>query len=123
MKLLFLWLFFLTLGIKAQELGLIKYGVDQGLPTDFTKDVIQDELGFLWIATDDGLVRFDGITATVFAENINSPYIKGFCKRRNGDILVVHDMGISRLYYEKDSLRISTFVEGSTSLQKGKTLY
>jgi serine phosphatase RsbU (regulator of sigma subunit)/ligand-binding sensor domain-containing protein len=107
----------------AQELGLTKYGVDQGLPTDFTKGVVHDELGFIWIATDDGLVRFDGISATVVTENIGSQYIKGFFKRKNGEIFVVHDMGISLITYQKDTLKTSVFLEGTTSFQSGKILY
>ncbi|GAB4342231.1 MAG: hypothetical protein OHK0038_22080 [Flammeovirgaceae bacterium] len=107
----------------SQELGLTKYGVDQGLPTDFTKGVIQDELGFLWIATDDGLVRFDGISAVILTENIGSQYIKSFFKRKNGEIFVVHDMGVSLISYQKDTLKTSIFLEGSTSPQSGKILY
>ncbi|NCS90158.1 MAG: hypothetical protein GW789_15680, partial [Ignavibacteria bacterium] len=39
-----------------------KYTVDDGLTTNSINHVIQDDLGFIWIATSGGLNRFDGHT-------------------------------------------------------------
>jgi signal transduction histidine kinase/ligand-binding sensor domain-containing protein len=36
------------------------YTVKDGLVSNFVKDAIQDKKGFLWLATNQGLVRFDG---------------------------------------------------------------
>jgi ligand-binding sensor domain-containing protein/two-component sensor histidine kinase len=36
------------------------YTTKDGLPTNFVKNVVQDHDGFIWIATDFGLCRFDG---------------------------------------------------------------
>lgn len=36
--------------------------IDQGLSSNHTRFVYQDEKGFLWIATEDGLNRYDGYT-------------------------------------------------------------
>ena len=38
----------------------INYTVDDGLPSNECHDILQDSLGYIWIATDRGLVRFDG---------------------------------------------------------------
>jgi ligand-binding sensor domain-containing protein len=38
------------------------YGVENGLPTNLIKCLIQDKKGFIWIGTPNGLVRFDGRT-------------------------------------------------------------
>lgn len=119
-----LWAIFLPLLLaSAQELSLTKYGVEEGLPTDFTKGIIQDEKGFLWIATDDGLVRFNGIESTIISDKIPSQYIKGFKKLSDQRILVIHDMGVSQLQYENDSIQISLLMEGSSSMQNGKLNY
>ncbi len=119
----FLFSSFIYFSLLAQELSLTKYGVDQGLPTDFTKGIIQDEKGFLWIATDDGLVRFNGIESSIVADRIPSQYIKGFYQKANKEILVIHDMGISAIRYEKDSIKITLPMEGSSSMQPGKLNY
>jgi ligand-binding sensor domain-containing protein len=37
-----------------------QYTIDNGLPSNECHDLIQDSLGYIWIATDRGLSRFDG---------------------------------------------------------------
>lgn len=37
-----------------------RYTVDQGLPSSGVNAIAEDTMGFLWIATDDGVSRFDG---------------------------------------------------------------
>lgn len=37
-----------------------QYSIDEGLPSNECHDVVQDSHGYLWIATDRGLCRFDG---------------------------------------------------------------
>ena len=38
----------------------INYSVDDGLPSNECHEVLQDGLGYIWVATDRGLVRYDG---------------------------------------------------------------
>lgn len=47
---------------RAQQFFLKNYGVDEGLPSNEVHQVFEDASGFLWIATDRGIVRFDGHT-------------------------------------------------------------
>lgn len=46
--------------------------VADGLPVNSINDLLQSKDGYLWAATFDGLVRFDGVTFTVF-NSANSP--------------------------------------------------
>ncbi|MGH8024537.1 MAG: two-component regulator propeller domain-containing protein [Limisphaerales bacterium] len=39
---------------------------DDGLPNDAVSDIVQTRDGYLWLATYDGLARFDGVTFTRF---------------------------------------------------------
>ncbi|MFZ4057835.1 MAG: triple tyrosine motif-containing protein [Ferruginibacter sp.] len=59
----------------AQPFGnaykFITYTTNQGLVHNFTKKCVQDSKGFLWIITQHGLSRFDGLTFKNF-ENIPS---------------------------------------------------
>jgi ligand-binding sensor domain-containing protein/two-component sensor histidine kinase len=48
---------------------------DSGLPQNTVHRIIQAHDGYIWLATDGGLVRFDGIEFTVF-DNKNTPAIK-----------------------------------------------
>jgi signal transduction histidine kinase/ligand-binding sensor domain-containing protein/AraC-like DNA-binding protein/ActR/RegA family two-component response regulator len=49
-----------------------KWTVADGLPVNSINDLLQSKDGYLWAATFDGLVRFDGVTFTVF-NSANSP--------------------------------------------------
>ena len=42
------------------------YTVEDGLPVNAVNDIAQSGDGYLWFATNDGLVRFDGVQFTVF---------------------------------------------------------
>ena len=50
--------------------------VEDGLPQSIVNDVLQTQDGYLWLGTQEGLVRFDGVAFTVFdrahtpAENV-----------------------------------------------------
>src|SRR5437879_4958916 len=39
---------------------------DQGLPQNGVQAILQSRDGYLWLATQEGLVRFDGVHFTVF---------------------------------------------------------
>ena len=44
----------------------VNYTVNDGLPTSEIYYLIQDSKGFMWFATDRGIVRFDGNEFKVF---------------------------------------------------------
>ncbi len=41
-----------------------QFGIEQGLPSSYINQVAQDRSGYLWLATADGLARFDGVQFT-----------------------------------------------------------
>ena len=45
----------------------------RGLPKNGVDKILQDQEGFMWFATYEGLYRFDGHTATVFQHDPNDP--------------------------------------------------
>lgn len=44
----------------AQEPYFRHFGVEQGLPSSEVHDILQDRNGFIWIATDRGVSKYDG---------------------------------------------------------------
>ena len=48
---------------------------DDGLPQSYVQSILQTREGYLWLATQAGLVRFDGVNFTVF-DSQNTPQIK-----------------------------------------------
>lgn len=51
---------FFTVKIFTQEYEIQNITVKDGLPSNIVYDIQQDKIGYLWIATDKGLVKFDG---------------------------------------------------------------
>ncbi len=68
MRQVILTVFFLSLYalLPAQEKFLRHYSVNEGLPSSETYAVFQDSKGFIWIASDMGVSRFDGYNFKVF---------------------------------------------------------
>ena len=54
---------------QPQKKVFYKIGVTEGLPEEFARHVIQDQQGFIWIATQNGLVKYDGYTLKTFGPN------------------------------------------------------
>ena len=52
----------LAASLHAQQADLTfeHITVDDGLPQNSVRAIIQDHLGFLWFGTQDGLVKYDG---------------------------------------------------------------
>jgi ligand-binding sensor domain-containing protein/signal transduction histidine kinase/DNA-binding NarL/FixJ family response regulator len=46
-----------------------------GLPTDAVKQIYQDKEGYIWIATLDGLCRYDGNSIKVYKSNLYTPIL------------------------------------------------
>lgn len=55
--------------VWADGYTLRHWTTDDGLPTHTVLALAHDRHGFLWLATNDGLVRFDGIEVEVFNRN------------------------------------------------------
>lgn len=68
------------------------FTVEQGLPQDNVKAIAQDGDGFLWIGTQEGVARFDGIQFIVLDRRITRGFtenlITSLCTDENGDLLV-----------------------------------
>ncbi|MCE3001831.1 MAG: ATP-binding protein [Xanthomonadaceae bacterium] len=49
------------------------FGVAEGLPTTRIYEVVEDRRGFLWIASAEGLARYDGVDFTVWRRDPSDP--------------------------------------------------
>ena len=57
---LYLLIILVPLSGQFQDFSIQNYSVEDGLPSNECHRIIQDSLGYIWIATDRGLVQWDG---------------------------------------------------------------
>nr|MBA3705456.1 hypothetical protein [Bacteroidota bacterium] len=72
----------------GQEFSMINYGVKDGLPSSETYDILQDSKGYIWIATDMGVSRYNGYEFQNFStkEGLPDNTIFGFHEDWKGRI-------------------------------------
>ena len=63
--------------------------VDDGLPSNTVRNMVQDQKGFLWLGTDNGLCRYDGVEVRTFRIPGNGINQFIMSLRADGDSLVV----------------------------------
>ena len=79
MKLLiFYFLLFYTGFVTGQYYhdNVTPYNVDDGLPNNEINDIVKDNLGFVWVATENGLSRYDGYNFVNFNSNTHPTIFK-----------------------------------------------
>lgn len=85
-----LLIFFTSLTCRAQQLKYTAFTVNDGLPSNYVYRCIEDDKGFLWVATDAGIARFDGKRFQVFTTQQGLPdnEVLAVIKEKNGRIWV-----------------------------------
>ncbi len=101
---------------KAPEYIIKSYNTENGLPSNGIKGLQWDErTNFLWIATEAGIVRFNGSESRIFT-NLNTPFIttertvfiirnnhgKIYASDLNGTIIEVDENKITPWQYQKN---------------------
>jgi signal transduction histidine kinase/ligand-binding sensor domain-containing protein len=98
---------------QQTDMQAVSYNLSNMLPTDLIKATIQDGRGFVWAASDAGIVRFDGRHSTLH-RNLPSLYTKGFAQTVSGEILIITDMGLVKIREDADSVRFPIVRLGAT---------
>lgn len=92
-KIVLFWvLFVLSEGalLQAQKFSFKTYQVDQGLSENTVQVIMQDDKGFLWFGTKDGLNRFDGHQYRIYKNNpqeshsLGNNFIRALYQDRHG---------------------------------------
>jgi signal transduction histidine kinase/ligand-binding sensor domain-containing protein len=109
-------LFFFAISLQAQEYRFRQYRVEQGLPSDVIKAVTEDSLGFIWIATDDGLVKYDGIKFTTYKNALRSQFAKGFIHTARGELLAFSDLDLVEIRNQIDTVIFVPVLRGERFL-------
>ncbi len=78
--------------VEAQEgFTFQRFTTKDGLPSDIVYYITQDKFGFLWIATDNGLCKYDGYQFEKISINNTSP------NNRNIESLAVYELSVDSI--------------------------
>lgn len=87
--------------IALAQYGYQSWQTDSGLPQNTVHAIVQGRRGFLWIATEGGLVRFDGAAFTVFSRantpQLPSDLIDGLMEDRSGALWISTSGGLAQM--------------------------
>jgi ligand-binding sensor domain-containing protein len=94
----------LSMQTAAQDLRYLRHGswsTENGLPQNSVHQILQTKDGFLWIATEDGVARFDGVVFKTFKHD-NEPVFASndaccLAEGPSGDLWVGTSDGLLRL--------------------------
>jgi signal transduction histidine kinase/ligand-binding sensor domain-containing protein/DNA-binding response OmpR family regulator len=94
-----------------KEKGLFKnYTIKDGLPSDFINDVLEDDLGYLWISTNNGLSKFNPKSENFrnydVEDGLLSNQIEEGCKSKTGEL--IFGCGNGFIIFHPDSIKDNT---------------
>lgn len=95
---------------QKQTLQFSKLTIDDGLSQSYINCILQDQLGYIWIGTQDGLNRYDGQTFEVYQNQYNDEkslsnnYVKAFVEDNKGNIWIGTDRGLNKFDFFQQKL-------------------
>ncbi len=90
----------------------MQYRVENGLSTDIIKSVEEDSLGFIWVASDAGLLQYNGNKFIQYPDAFKSPYVKDLIKLQDNRLLALSDLGLIEIVNLVDTVLFKEVLAG-----------
>jgi len=96
----FLLLVLLTTKANAQTYNFNNYSLKDGLIQSNVNDILQDQEGYIWFATDGGLSKFNGQNFVNYSTNegLSEAAVNSICQDNEGQLWVGHSYGKLSIY-------------------------
>jgi ligand-binding sensor domain-containing protein/serine phosphatase RsbU (regulator of sigma subunit) len=88
-----------VLAIEQQGVSFRKLSIEQGLSQSSVNAIIQDKEGYIWLGTQDGLNKYDGISFTIYnykqhdSTSLSNPHIRSLFECSDGYIWIGTESG------------------------------
>lgn len=95
-----------SLRLHSQNFSSVHYSEKDGLPSNIVYDITQDKDGFIWLATENGLSRFDGIRFRNLSTRDGLPdnaILRVFAKKEGGVFFIPFTH--PPFFYSNDSIQ------------------
>jgi diguanylate cyclase (GGDEF)-like protein len=89
-------------GAIPRNVQFANLNADDGISSEFVHAIAQDELGYIWFATQSGLNRYDGFKTTVYEQQSDDPttlshnFVWDLYKAQDGSFWVGTERGVNR---------------------------
>jgi signal transduction histidine kinase/ligand-binding sensor domain-containing protein/DNA-binding response OmpR family regulator len=88
--------------LRLNQHQTLSWQIETGLPQNSVQAVLVDRQGYLWLATQAGVARFDGVRFVVFDRSNTPAFVRenslALAQDREGDIWVATDSGLLRYH-------------------------
>ncbi len=107
---------FVAITLCAQSFNFKVYDTSEGLADNDVIALVQDKDDYVWMATDEGLIRFDGIDYDVFTikDSLSHNYISCLHIDQIGRLWIGHKNGL--LTYRENDQFYKVRIEGTSQL-------
>jgi ligand-binding sensor domain-containing protein len=95
----------LSIAVVGQELAHFTITQQHGLPSNTVYDVFQDSQGFLWVATENGLARYNGSSFRRYTNTQVRSTAVSHLSEDNDSRIWLHNFFGEILYIENDTLK------------------
>ncbi|NIM10948.1 MAG: hypothetical protein GTO45_03090 [Candidatus Aminicenantes bacterium] len=97
--------------------------IEQGLPQNAVYTIVQTREGYLWLGTEEGLVRFDGVHFEIYdkrkVKQLTNNKIYALCEDREGNLWIgTYGGGLTRL--DTKNGKFTTFTEKQNLLSNNQ---
>ena len=109
-------LFLCTWSARGRTFPIREFNIGNGLPHNRINRIYRDSSDFLWIGTDDGLVRFDGRQFTTYstADGLPHVHVNAIVQTRSGQYWIATDGGIARFDPQPGARRFTAYVPANS---------
>lgn len=96
---------------KKYELSFREISLEQGLSQSTVTSIVQDTIGFLWVGTNDGLNRYDGLSIKVYnyesnnEHSLSNGWINGMLYDKSGRLWIATNRGLNIYDYKTDGFK------------------
>jgi hypothetical protein len=101
------FVFICCLSVRAQKINIKQYGVSNGLPSSETYYVMQDSKSYIWIATDAGVVKYDGYNFITYTHTKGLP---------DNTIFKIHEDRKGKIWFASYSGKLSWYEHETDSI-------
>ncbi len=109
--------------VWAQQFSALEFGRKNGLDDPHIRSIVTDSIGFVWIASDGGLLKLNGDRFEPMKDGIASSYVRSLVRNKRNEILFSCDDGVYSIQSFLDTAIITQMIPGHPEVSDSSLQY